>query len=498
MLKAVFNVTGLSPISNQRKVFINAVRIYKRALTTEVKNSAALKQKDETADELKVQKVTGSLAANAALTQNITNHTIELETNKINIIKEENKETQTIVQNFKNPFGDKHPQKQSSEPAAPVISDEERERRLKVLKLEVDIANQEGRRVPSLEFFEDKHWEHILTLPTKSARSRYYAYLWQIQVKSESKQRKKEERAVEIQKRREDILRQNEENNHIIYGLNNCSFFLRIYDSTINHWMNNRLVSAMQYSPKLIMDCSYDRHMTKREAINASKQLMISFAENRLHDEPFDLHFCGANINSVCMSSLQRYIPTMMHQDFPMNVHEKCFTEIFPKENLVYLTPHCRNDLNEYNPDDIYIIGAMVDTSNNEPLSLAKAKKLGLRMARLPLEHYLQWGAGSGKSLTLNQMVSIMLDIKKTGDWMKALSHVPRRKVVNIEMEQTQNRKFLNKRANQFNIRTRGILDEDDFDNNNSNRNDNKVRVFKDNMEFNLNTWASKKRNKNS
>ncbi|XP_037952545.1 mitochondrial ribonuclease P protein 1 homolog [Teleopsis dalmanni] len=141
----------------------------------------------------------------------------------------------------------------------------------------------------------------------------------------------------------------------------------------------------------------------------------------------------------------------------------------------------------------------MVDTSNNEPLSLAKAKKLGLRMARLPLEHYLQWGAGSGKSLTLNQMVSIMLDIKKTGDWMKAFSHVPRRKVVNIEMEQTQNRKFLNKRANQFNIRTRGILDEDDFDNNNSNRTYNKVRVFKDdNLEFNLNTWASKKRNKNS
>lgn len=69
---------------------------------------------------------------------------------------------------------------------------------------------------------------------------------------------------------------------------------------------------------------------------------------------------------------------------------------------------------------------------NNEPLSLAKAKKEGLQMKRLPLDRYLQWGAGSGKSLTLNQMVSILLDVKTTGDWNYALRHVPRRKVMEI------------------------------------------------------------------
>ncbi|CAD7015478.1 unnamed protein product [Ceratitis capitata] len=66
----------------------------------------------------------------------------------------------------------------------------------------------------------------------------------------------------------------------------------------------------------------------------------------------------------------------------------------------------------------------MVDTVNNEPLSLAKAKRLGIRMARLPLDRYLQWGSGSGKSLTLNQMVNILLDLKTTKDWAQALKHV--------------------------------------------------------------------------
>lgn len=51
-------------------------------------------------------------------------------------------------------------------------------------------------------------------------------------------------------------------------------------------------------------------------------------------------------------------------------------------------------------------------------------------MAKLPLDRYLQWGDGSGKSLTLNQMISILLDIKNTGDWEYALRHVPRRKVL--------------------------------------------------------------------
>lgn len=69
---------------------------------------------------------------------------------------------------------------------------------------------------------------------------------------------------------------------------------------------------------------------------------------------------------------------------------------------------------------------------NQEPLSLAKAKKEKIKMMKLPLDKYLQWGAGSGKSLTLNQVTSILLDIKHTGDWKYALRHVPKRKLTDF------------------------------------------------------------------
>jgi ribonuclease P protein 1 len=78
----------------------------------------------------------------------------------------------------------------------------------------------------------------------------------------------------------------------------------------------------------------------------------------------------------------------------------------------------------------------MVDKANNEPLSLAKAKREGLKMAKLPLDKYLMWGSGGSKSLTLNQMMRILLDVRATGSWDKALQHVPRRKIITTEQLQ--------------------------------------------------------------
>lgn len=101
--------------------------------------------------------------------------------------------------------------------------------------------------------------------------------------------------------------------------------------------------------------------MNDREATNAAKQLMLCFAENRIHNNPFDLHYHNVNWKSTTMKCLQNYIPTLHEKWFPLNLSEKSYLDAFPKEKLVYLTPHCRNDLVEYNPDDVYIIGAMVD-----------------------------------------------------------------------------------------------------------------------------------------
>lgn len=289
----------------------------------------------------------------------------------------------------------------------------------------------------------------MLELPSKSARQRYYQFLWKNEMHNENAALRKEQKRLEITERLK-ILKEEEANtDHLVYGLLRNTMFLRIYDATITHFNNMKLIRSMMFDQKLIIDCSYDEHMNPREASNAAKQMMLCFAENREHDEPFDLHFCNVNPQSIATKVLEKYIPIMHSPEFPINIHTEPMTETFDKKQLVYLTPHCYNDLHEYSHDDIYIIGGMVDKTNSEPLSLAKAKKQGLRMARLPLDKYLQWGAGSGKSLTLNQMVKIMLDMKKHGNWESALKFVPRRKIVDDDQVPFQQSRFNNQQQSQ-------------------------------------------------
>uniref|UniRef100_A0A182QPT4 RNA (guanine-9-)-methyltransferase domain-containing protein 1 n=1 Tax=Anopheles farauti TaxID=69004 RepID=A0A182QPT4_9DIPT len=305
------------------------------------------------------------------------------------------------------------------------------EKRRKVLELEIEVMRQEGRKVPSVDTIKPDQWEHLLGLSSRNKRRQYYLYLWNIEMVRLGQKIKKERKQEEIAKRREELMKATAENDHIVYGLFHNTMFLRIYDSKVDHFHNNRLVQAMQFGINLVIDCSYDDYMNDKEMRNTAKQLMLCFALNRSHDEPFNIHHCNANFGKTTMKQLEKHLVQIHQPDFPFNVTERSYTDLFPKERLVYLTPHCKNDLTEFNPDDIYIIGAMVDKSSQEPVSLGKAKKQGLRMARLPLDRYFQFK--SGKSLTLDQMVAIMLELKTSNDFGKALQFVPRRKVITVD-----------------------------------------------------------------
>ncbi|CAH1156031.1 unnamed protein product [Phaedon cochleariae] len=311
------------------------------------------------------------------------------------------------------------------------------ETKLKIIMLEAEVLRQEGKAVPESSFVTEEQWKEILNLTTRTARKKYFEYLFKLSKRLENVQVKKEQKRLEFEeiKRRKTEENKGEETieDHALkYDLQHNNIFLRFYDTTINQMYNNRLIQAIQFGQKLVVDCGYDGNMTKRENQSCAKQLMLIFAENRLHDEPFDVHFCNVHRDSELIKQLHKFIPTMNEPWFPLNLHENSYLNIFPKDQLVYLTPHCREELKEFDHDTVYIIGGIVDKVNNDPLSLAKAKREGLRMAKLPLDRYLQWGSGSGKSLTLNQVGSILLDVKRYGNWEKALRHVPRRKLVDF------------------------------------------------------------------
>ncbi|KAL4122983.1 hypothetical protein QTP88_015220 [Uroleucon formosanum] len=304
--------------------------------------------------------------------------------------------------------------------------DEETLSKLKRLILEIDLLYESGEQVPS--HLRVDQWQNLLQLSSRSSRMKHLKYLFLIE-------KKKENRIVrKLEKRAERIERYENEpkNNHIEYGLLRNSMFHRIYEKQMNSLYNYRLCEAMLYGQDILIDCSYDGHMSLKEQTNCAKQLLLMWSYNRTHKDPFNIIFCNVDKESTVFKGLSKTIPTIDDPTFPLNYTKKNYLDLYPREKLVYLTPHCNEELKEYNHDDVYIIGAMVDKMKVEPLSLAKAKRDKIRMAKLPLDLYLDWKQGT-KNLTINQMIMIMADLKIDNNWVSALKHIPKRKILDVD-----------------------------------------------------------------
>lgn len=74
----------------------------------------------------------------------------------------------------------------------------------------------------------------------RNQRRQYYLYLWNIEMVRLGQKLKKERKQEEIAKRREELMKATAANDHIVYGLFHNTMFLRIYDSKMDHFHNNR------------------------------------------------------------------------------------------------------------------------------------------------------------------------------------------------------------------------------------------------------------------
>lgn len=229
--------------------------------------------------------------------------------------------------------------------------DEEKTTKLKRLILEIDLLYESAELIPS--HLKVDHWHHLLQLNSRSARLKYLKYLFLIEKKKENRIARK------LEKRAERIERYENEppNDHIEYGLSRNSMFHRIYEKQMNSLYNYRLCEAMLFGNDILIDCSYDGHMSLKEQKNCAKQLLLMWSYNRFYKDPFNIIFCNVKKEETVFKTLTKTIPTIDEKTFPFNYTSKSYLELYPKEKLVYLTPHCNVELKEYNHDDIYIIG---------------------------------------------------------------------------------------------------------------------------------------------
>ncbi|XP_074522904.1 tRNA methyltransferase 10 homolog C [Halichoeres trimaculatus] len=299
----------------------------------------------------------------------------------------------------------------------------------------VTMWREAGKLVP--EEISDEQVRILAELTTKSARKKYLKFLAikEVQKKGskEKKLKRKAEREALREQRGQDSQGMEEDERPQEPRM---TFIRQFWNRSLDQLLAWRSAQAMMFDQPLVFDMSYDTSMSRREVENTVSQLMEVEGWNRRAIEPFHLHFCNLQRDGAYMQELLRRYGEVAWDHLLITATDRRHVDMFPHEQLVYLTADSPNVLRKFDHSKIYIIGALVDRSIQSGLSLANAKRLKLTTARLPLDEYLHWEVGA-KNLTLDQMIRIMLTIKETGKWEQALKFVPQRKHDGFHQQKT-------------------------------------------------------------
>ncbi|NWV97991.1 TM10C methyltransferase, partial [Machaerirhynchus nigripectus] len=272
-----------------------------------------------------------------------------------------------------------------------------------------------GRAVP--ENISEEQLKTFMECPSKSAKKKYLKYLHLKELHKKSDKRKMDEKRKRKLEAQDDGSKTDETKK---------SSFVCMWSSIMDKAYNWRAAQSMIFGQPLVFDMSYEKEMSVREVTNTVRQIVLSESCNRRSVDPFHIHFCNFKDDSLYHREFIKQYREAWGK-LLITVTDQCYTEIFPKDKLIYLTADSPKVMKTFDHDKIYIVGSMVDKSIKTGVSLARAKRLGLETAALPLDKYLLWSTGA-KNLTLDQVMHILLTLKDTADWEKALEFVPKRK----------------------------------------------------------------------
>ena len=216
---------------------------------------------------------------------------------------------------------------------------------------------------------------------------------------------------------------------HIIYGLGENSIILRTYAKT-ERWpdTNKTIREFNEWGQPLVIDLAFMKEMNYQQVHSLLyREIPHALNFNTQSPEPFAIYLTSYDPNCKKASLLQKAVQKVFDDDSTVIVTEKSYSELFSQDKLLYLTPDSKQDLLYYDPEDVYIIGGIVDTGGDsihpKPHTLSAAKRQRIRHARLPMRRTI----GVTKELNVDHVVAIMADYKFSKDWFYSFRWIPSR-----------------------------------------------------------------------
>ena len=181
-----------------------------------------------------------------------------------------------------------------------------------------------------------------------------------------------------------------ETNSHIVYGLGENTIFHRINQRVMERGLDHKVIREYhEWGQPLVIDLGFVKTLSYRHVKSLMlRELPFGLMFNRTRPEPLAIYLTSYDPECPKCNLLSTNMQRIHDPDYPAIVTEKHFTELFPAQDLLYLTPDSRKDLTAYDARDVYVIGGIVDQTGKNKQTLTLARQMGIRHARLPTQRY--------------------------------------------------------------------------------------------------------------
>ncbi|XP_029650086.1 tRNA methyltransferase 10 homolog B [Octopus sinensis] len=195
-------------------------------------------------------------------------------------------------------------------------------------------------------------------------------------------------------------------------------------------FLHEKGLQALKSGLKICIDLSFEEKMSEKEISRLAQQLGRIYGYNKKTEKPLHIFLTSIDQSGFFFKECTRI--NQGFQNYLWDVCDESYTELFPKEDIVYLSPDSENVLFTIDPEKVYIIGGLVDESIQKKMTYYKALQSGIQTARLPIDVFMMNGDRKGnycRILTVNQVLAVISEFLRTEDWRQALSsEVPKRK----------------------------------------------------------------------
>ncbi|CAG7838643.1 unnamed protein product [Allacma fusca] len=184
-----------------------------------------------------------------------------------------------------------------------------------------------------------------------------------------------------------------------------------------------KLKRGLEIGPRVVIDCQFEERMSEKEQKRFAQQIRRVYSSNRVAENPLHLY-----LTSLGESSPLFKICCQLNSGFEQYVIDrtgKSVTELFTdvKDEVVYLSPDAKVELEEFHPGRIYVVGGIVDETTRKNISRRFAQGSNISSARIPIDKYFSKSeTGTFKKvLTINQVIDIVIEWHRSKDWVQAI-----------------------------------------------------------------------------